>query len=189
MGVIEEIVRIYLIDTGFITFVVPSILFMAMTYIFLTKSKIIGSKVVAATFSFLVFLLVLVFPIISGIDISIFLSTFFVQFFFISLTLLIGLVVSSIFYPDFLKVLERFQKSRSAIMVVIVLSLIVFITSGALSFILSTLGGPSISTDRISEMYKKPSAPVEVSYTIGILIFLIIFAVILIAASRISERE
>ncbi|MEM1804724.1 MAG: hypothetical protein QXI77_01870, partial [Nanopusillaceae archaeon] len=83
MNTLEEIIRNTLIDTGIITFIVPSLLFMTLVYVFLTRSKIVESKTIAGIISFSVFLLVLIFPIISGINISIFLSTFFVQMFFL----------------------------------------------------------------------------------------------------------
>lgn len=190
MTYLEEIIKTSLIDTGIITFLVPSLLFMIITYIFLIKSKITESKIIASVSSLLVFLLVLIFPIISGIDISIFLSTFFIQFFFLSLIFLVALISSSIFYPDFLKVLERFQKSRSMIAVMVVIGLIVFITSGFLSFFLTTVGGPEITSDTESLTSFRRSPPsLEFSYTISVLIFLIIFAVILVAAGRIISKE
>ncbi|MEM5830983.1 MAG: hypothetical protein QXO40_02155 [Candidatus Aenigmatarchaeota archaeon] len=185
MNTLEEIIRNTLIDTGIITFIVPSLLFMTLIYVFLTRSKIVESKSIAGIISFFVFLLVLIFPIISGINISIFLSTFFVQMFFLTLIFLIGLVTSSIFYSDFSKALERFQRSRSMIVAMIVLAMLIFVTSGMLSFLISTLGGPSIDYGK----FEGKTAPTESTFTIALLVLLVIFAVIIVAAGRLFSRE
>ncbi|MEM1687411.1 MAG: hypothetical protein QXV63_00925 [Candidatus Aenigmatarchaeota archaeon] len=185
MNTLEEIIRNTLIDTGIITFIVPSLLFMTLVYVFLTRSKIVESKTIAGIISFSVFLLVLIFPIISGINISIFLSTFFVQMFFLALIFLIGFAVSSIFYSDFSKVLEKFQRSRSMVVAMIVLAIVIFVTSGMLSFLISTLGGPSIAYEK----FEGNVAPTEFTFTLAVLVLLVIFAVILVAAGRLIGRE
>ncbi|MEM5843198.1 MAG: hypothetical protein QXL97_00580 [Candidatus Aenigmatarchaeota archaeon] len=176
-----------LIESGIITFVVPSILFMTLTYVFLTRSKIVESKSISGLISFLVFLLVLVFPVISGIDISIFLSTFFVQMFIIAIIFLVGLIVSSMFYPDFLKVLERFQNSRMMLSVMLIFGILVLITSGMLTIIISTLGGPSAAYEK-THTSSVSSTPSEITFTLGLLVLLIILAIIIVIAGRVTIR-
>jgi len=181
--ILEEIIRNTLVETGFITFIVPTILFMAIIYVFLQRSKIVQSKFLAFTIAFFSSLLVLVFPIIAGIDISIFLSTFFAHLFVIVIVFFVGLIAASIFYPDFTKILERFTH-RSMIVATIIIALIAFVTSGIITFLVSTLGGPQIP----SGPNPNPT-PSDVAFTLGTLVLLIIFAAIIFAASYALRRE
>jgi len=183
--ILEEIIRNTLVETGFITFIVPTILFMAIVYVFLQRSKIVESKFLAFTIAFFSSLLVLVFPIIAGIDISIFLSTFFAHLFVIVIVFFVGLIAASIFYPDFTKILERFTH-RSMIMIMIIIALVAFVTSGIISFLISTLGGPQIPSTSNSNSNPTPS---DITFTLGTLVLLIVFAVIIFAAGYALRRE
>jgi len=189
--ILEEVIRATLIETGIITFIVPTILFMAIVYVFLQRSKLVESKTIALTIAFFSSLLILAFPAITGMDMSIFLSTFFAHLFVIVIVFFIGIIAASIFYADFTKILERFAH-RSMISVMIIIALITFVSSGLLTFIISTLGGPetsSTSTSSSSISSSINSTPPEITFTIGTLVLLIVFAVIIFAASYVLRRE
>lgn len=68
----------------------------------------------------------------------------------------------------------------------IIISAIIFIISGMLSFLIGTLGGPPI-TNKFGE--ERIRFPMEVSFTITLLILLIVFSALLLAAGRIALRE
>jgi len=172
---LEEIIRTSLIETGILTFIIPTLLFMAMMYVFLQKSKIVESKPLAFLMSFLSSLFILAFPIIIGVDVSTFLSTFFTHLFVLTLIFFVGLTASSMFYADFTKILERFER-RIMIAIMIIIALLAFVTSGTISFLIST-----------TEVKKEPIAP-EISFTFGTLALLIVFAVFLYAASYMIRR-
>ncbi|MEM5828346.1 MAG: hypothetical protein QW197_02480 [Candidatus Aenigmatarchaeota archaeon] len=186
MNIIEEAIRNILIDTGIITYVVPTILFFAIMYVFLNKSKIVESKVLASLIAFFSSLLVLVFPLASGINLALYLSVFFSHLFILSLIFLVGLIIASIFYPNFSDILARF-KSRSMIGIMIIIALVAFVTSGLISAWISSIGGPKYGAT-IGEVQPSSPVPSDIAFTFGSLILLIIFAVILVAISRISSR-
>lgn len=186
MSLIEEAIRSNLIETGIITYVVPTILFFSIMYVFLTRSKIVESKLLSATIAFFSSLLILVFPIATGINLSLYLSVFFSHLFILSLIFLVGLIVASIFYPNFTEILSRF-KSRSMIGIMIIIALIAFITSGLISAWISSLGGPKYGAT-IGEISQPSKIPSEIAFTFGSLVLLIVFAVILVAASRVLSR-
>lgn len=185
MTIIYDFFNEILIQTGFSTVVLPSLIFMCIMYIFLLKSKIVDSKTVSFFLSFLVFLLLTIFPIITKIDVSIFLSTFFLQSFFVALIFVFGLLLSSVFYPDLPKVLERFQKSRSMMIAVIAIVIVIFITSGALTFLLITLGGP----EGVQNLYTGREFPREVSFTLAALVLLLVLAIIMSGVGRMLLKE
>lgn len=187
MTIIYDFFNEFLIQTGITTVIVPSLMFMFLFYIFLLKSKIVESKFVSFSLSFLIFLLLTIFPIITGIDISIFLSSFFLQTFFVALIFVMGFLFSSIFYPNFSEILEKFQKSRTMLILAIVVIAIIFITSGALTFFLITLGGPEGLRDYYTGAGRE--FPREVSFTLAALILLLILAIIMSGLGRMLLKE
>jgi hypothetical protein len=164
-----------LLGLGFFNFL-TFILAMTLIYALLRQRKIFGeSPLINGLISFSIAFFIFAYPIISGISLSIPITTFFSQAFVFILIFFIGILIASFFYPDFPKALEGFFKTRNTLFAMIALSIALFVTSGLVGIIYgSFIGGPSAQPG-------KPSAPPEIILLIAGLIIAVV--VLLIAGS------
>ena len=122
-----------LMKLGFFTYVPHWLLFLAILYALLKKSKVLGeSDLINATVALVASFLVIYYPVMSGIDPGPALSRFFMQMLIFFIVFVIGVAGSAIFYPDLAGLLKEKLTTRSLIGVFIVLAIIAFITSGLL---------------------------------------------------------
>lgn len=123
-----------LVGIGFFTYFVPFVIVTAIFYALLKKSRILGDSVfVNGMVSISAGLLVFGAPILIGIDISRTLSLFFIQAFSFLLVFFIGVLISALFYPNLLKVLEETMKRRTTMYAMLAIGLALFILSGLFS--------------------------------------------------------
>ncbi|MCD6483295.1 MAG: hypothetical protein J7K83_03455 [Candidatus Aenigmarchaeota archaeon] len=146
MNVFENVAQ-QLAEAGFFTYFLPFIIFTAFAYALLKRSKVFGDSVVLnGVLAFSLGLLVFGSPFLLGIDLSRALSLFFVQAFSFLLVFFIGILISALFYPDLLKVLEETMKRRTTMYAMIALGLALFIISGLFSITYEP-GNQSVSTE------------------------------------------
>lgn len=172
-----EVVVSKLISLGFYDFFFPFIIITVIIYALLRKSKVLGeSNVINAVVALSIGLLVLGFPVITGVAFGGQLSTFFVQSTVWILILVVAVITASAFYPDIMKVLLEQFKSRNFLYYMLALGVGIFVTSGLLTVFISP-GNPVVTG-------KEPEVPGPPSDIVIIVAALIIFMVlILIAAS------
>ncbi len=170
-----EMVVLKMKELGFFQFLFPYMLSSAIFYGLLRKSQVFGdpdknvsvNAVVALVASFMVW----AYPILTGTDISVQLSAFFVQGMSATLIIMMGVMVAGMFFPpDLPKILnEKFKTGGfwSAVLVVgIIGGLVILVTSG-LTTVFFPKGGPSVSEDTL--------------LTVGVVIILIISTVAIVA--------
>lgn len=167
-----ELVVRKMIDLGFYDFVFPFIITSAIFYALLKRSRFLGESVatnavIALSIAFLIF----GFPVIVGFSLATPLSTFFTQATVWILIFIIGMVMASIFYPDFLKLLAETFTKRTTVYEMIAIAVALMITSGLVG----------VFTQAFAPAPGVLAAPRDVIIIIaGIIIFVIL---ILIAAS------
>jgi hypothetical protein len=152
-----EIIAQKLIDLGVYDFLFPFIITSAIFYGLLKKTKILGESVtingvLALSIAFLIF----GFPKLIGVTLASPFSRFFTGVTVWILIIGTGVLLAGFFYPDLLKFLAEAFTRRTALIVMIVIGISLFITSG---FITVFTGGwtptapgapgPGISTDVI----------------------------------------
>ena len=133
-------------DLGFFGFFLPFLLSFAIFYGLLRKSQVFGkpedNTVVNAVVSFVAALMVWSYPIISGVNIETALSTFFVQGMTATLTVMFGLLITSMFLPSNLgeqlaKAFKLSEKGGKFGMFVIVFGVLIglgiFVSSGVIN--------------------------------------------------------
>jgi uncharacterized membrane protein YjfL (UPF0719 family) len=177
MNYFEEAAN-FLIESGFINFLIPSILSFAFFYILFEKLKLITNKTLNALISFSISLLIFIYPLISGMNIALALSYFFAQSFSFILVIVIGLLLASLFYPDLPQKLSIFFRTRGILVGMISLGVVFFLLSGLISVLF-----PAFFT---SSQYQRTQITVTDELTkFGVLIGLLaVFGVIIIAAGR-----
>jgi len=176
MNYFEEAAN-FLIESGFINFLVPSILSFVFFYVLFEKLKLTTNKFLNALVSFSISLLVFIYPLISGMNIALALSYFFAQSFSFILVLVVGFLLASLFYPDLPKKLSIFFRTRGILAGMISLGVVFFLLSGLISVLF-----PTSST---SSQYQQTQTVTDELTKFGVLIGLLaVFGVIMIAASR-----
>jgi hypothetical protein len=177
MNYFEEAAN-FLIESGFINFLVPSILSFLFFFVLFEKLKLTMNKFLNALISFSISLLVFIYPLISGMDIALALSYFFAQSFSFILVLVTGLLLASLFYPDLPQKLSIFFRTRGALAGMISLSVTFLLLSGLISVLF-----PISST---SSQYRQTQTIVTDELTkFGVLIGLLtVLGVIMIVAGR-----
>jgi len=141
-------------DLGFFGFLLPFLLSMTIFYGLLRKSQIFGeperNTVVNAVVSFVAALMVWSYPIIAGVNIETALSAFFVQGMTATLTVMFGLLITSMFVPSNLgeQLAKAFKMSEKggkfgAIIIVfgVLIGVGIFISSGLVNMFFPA-GGP-----------------------------------------------
>jgi hypothetical protein len=163
-----------LVNLGFFNFLI-FILAMVLIYALLRQRKIFGeSPLINGLIAFSIAFFVFIYPIVSGISLTLPLTTFFSQAFVFVLVLFIGFLLASFFYPNFPEALGRFFQTRSTLAGLIALAFAFFVTSGLVSIIYTAIS-PSSAQGR-------PSAPPE---NILLIAGLILAVVILLLAGSI----
>jgi len=160
-----------LLDLGFFNFFLPWLITTAMFYGMLKKSGMFKSEGITAILSLSIGFFVWSYLSLGGMDLSKPLSTFFMQGSAIMLVVIIGVVASSVFYPDFTGVLKEHFSSRNMVWVIIALFFGLFFTSG-LSGILAGQPTPS------------GTAKHDVALLVNIIVILLILTLILVGSTR-----
>lgn len=151
------------------------LLVLTLLYAFLRTKKILGDNpVINAVIAFSIAFLVFAYPIISGVNLVLPLSSFFTQLFIISLVLFLGILIAGIFYPNLLEFLGKAFQSRNVLFGMIALALSLFVTSGLISVIFMPTSGATQQARDAADMSL---------FVAG----LIILFVILLIASHISR--
>jgi hypothetical protein len=120
-----------LIDLGFYDFVFPFIITSALLYALLRKTKIFGESVavnavVALSIGFMIF----GFPVLAGLTLATNWSIFFTQATVFLLIFFVALLLSSLFYPDLMKMLAEQFTRRTTLYQMIALAVALLVTSG-----------------------------------------------------------
>lgn len=158
--------------------------FAALFYAVLRKTKILGDSpvllgVISLGLSFLIF----GFPVITGAGSLLFnFTTFFTQIGVIGVVFLVAFLLASFFYPNMPEMLAKSFTHRSALVAMIALVIVLFLTSGLVQvFWQATLSPPSNSIS-------SKAAPIPQNillFVAGISIFMIM---IIIAAYVVREE-
>ena len=177
MNYFEEVAN-FLIESGFINFLIPLILSFAFFYILFEKLKLTTNKTLNALISFSISLLIFIYPLISGMNIALALSYFFAQSFSFILVIVIGLLLASLFYPDLPQKLSIFFRTRGILAGMISLGVAFFLLSGLISVLF-----PISST---SSQYQRTQTTVtdELTKFVVLIGLLAVFGVIMIVAGR-----
>jgi len=162
----------WLIESGFITFLVPALISFTFFYILFERIKL-ANKFLNALLAFSICLLIFVFPLISGMNIAIAMSYFLAQSFSFIFVFAIGMLIASLFYPDFPQKLARFFRTRGILAAVLGLVIVLFLSSGFLSILFQS--------------YSAPSAPLagEKGRLTILIALLVIFSILLLLSARI----
>ncbi|OGI15973.1 hypothetical protein A3K63_01315 [Candidatus Micrarchaeota archaeon RBG_16_49_10] len=134
-------------ELGFFNFFLPFLLTSAIFYGLLRKSRVFGEEqkniAVNAVVALVAALMVWGYPIIAGFDIQSELSRFFTHAMFVTITLLVGLLLTSMILPaDLPKQIQSLLKGSTAgaiLIVGVIVAVVLFITSGFLKLIFGPL--------------------------------------------------
>jgi hypothetical protein len=144
------------------------ILALALIYALLKQRKFLGDNpIINAIVSFSIAFFIFAFPILTGISLTVPLTTFFSQAFAVLLLFFIGFLIASLFYPNLGELLQNFFRSRNAFYVMIALSIALFIISGLVGVMYLPYS-----------QAKGPSAPSNVLLLIAGLIILVVVLLI-----------
>ena len=169
-----------LVDVGFYDFLL-FVFSLAIFYALLKKSKILGeSSMVNGLIAFVGAFLVFGYPVLIGISLTLPLTTFFTQAVVWILLIFVGLMLSSLFYPDLPKMLaEQFTK-RTTIYEMIAIGVSLLITSTLISVLWQSVG--------LGKSAEGPGAPAPSQdvtlIAAGVIIFIVL---ILIGATTMRE--
>jgi hypothetical protein len=165
-----------LIGYGFFN-LLTFILAMVLVYALLRQRKIFGeSPLINGLISFSIAFFIFAYPVISGISLTLPLTSFFAQAFIFMLLFFIGFLIASFFYPNLAEVLKDFFRSRNTLFAIIGLSLVLFVSSGLIGVIYTT-------------SFKTPGAPSAPPENVLLIIGLIIAIVVLLFAASIGRGE
>ncbi|MEM4461007.1 MAG: hypothetical protein QXY70_02630 [Nanopusillaceae archaeon] len=178
-----------LISMGVFNFFIFIIAFTGI-YAILKNKKILGDNIlINALLSFSVAFFAFAYPILSGINVVLPLSTYITQAMIIGLVLFLGIVMASLFYPNFVDFLQRTFTSRNVLFGIIALSLALFVTSGLVTIIYMGSSGTYVSPT--SYNYGRdtgaPEGITRVNDLSVLIAGLIIMFVILLLASHLSR--
>jgi len=124
-----------IIDIGAMNLIL-FMLFLAIIYAILKKSKLLGESIVInAVVALVAAFLIFVYPTISGFDLLKPVSTFITQSSVLIILLLVALLAASLFYPDMSKVLGEVVKGPTMIYVLIAVLIALAIVSGLVGVI------------------------------------------------------
>ncbi|MBU5682519.1 MAG: hypothetical protein QXE43_00615 [Candidatus Aenigmatarchaeota archaeon] len=160
-------------NLGFFKFIIPFILTSAVFYGLLRKSKIFGDPkeniAINATIAISAAFLVSAAPIIAGIDITSYLSGFLIYITFVTVAIIAISFIPFIFKPSIEELGATINKKTFLIMFFI--TLIIFIIIGLLIFRNLNFILPQIASE---EFYA----------TLGLIIFLVIFSIVIYFSLR-----
>ncbi|MEM0333281.1 MAG: hypothetical protein QXX30_02320 [Candidatus Aenigmatarchaeota archaeon] len=170
-----------LVSMGFFNFFIFIIAFTAI-YAILKNKKFLGDNIlINALLSFSIAFFAFAYPILSGINVVLPLSTFITQAMIIGLVFFLGIIMASLFYPNIIDFLQKTFTSRNILFGMIALSLALFVTSGLVTIIYVGSSGYSYGGGT------SPSENRGVNDLSVLIAGLIIVFVILLISSHISR--
>lgn len=177
-----EVVVNKLVSLGFYDFFFPFLIITVILYALFRKSKVLGeSSVLNAVVALSIGLLVMGFPVLTGVTFGTQLSTFFVQSTVWILVLVVAVVIASAFYPDIMKIAFEQFKNRSFLYYMLAIGVGIFVISGLFS-VFTNVGNPAVTG-------KEPDVPGPSSDIVIIIAALIIFMVMIIIAASVFRHE
>lgn len=170
-----------LVELGFYSYFFPFLIITVILFALFRKSKVLGdSNVINGIVALSIGLLVLGFPILTGLTFETQLATFFTQISVWILLLVVAVIIASVFYPDLNKVLGEQFKHRSFLFIMLAVAIAIFVTSGMVS-VFTNLGNPAVT----GEEPLTPGPPADIVIVIAALI---IFMILIIIAAVIMRR-
>lgn len=176
-----EVVAELMSKFGFYQYFFPFLIIAAAVFALLKKSKILGESAVLNGLVALCVSFIAVFgiPISTGLDLATYWSTFFMQVSVFLTVFFIGLLLATLFYPNISEWLPKVFTSRSMLMIMIVISIVLFISSGLISVITHGITGPPKPG--------VPTTPRDVTiFVVGIFLF-VVFILIAGSISRMAK--
>jgi len=164
-----------LVGLGFFN-LLTFLLALTLIYALLRQRKIFGeSPLINGVIAFSIAFFIFAYPVISGVSLVAPITTFLSQAFVFLLIFFVGFLVASIFYPKFPEMLVEFFKSRNVLLSMIALSIALFVTSGLVGVIYTTVISP----------FKQPTTPPE---NLLLIAGLIIAVVMLLIAGSVGRE-
>ncbi len=171
-----------MIDLGFYDYIFPFIITSAILYALLKKSKIFGeSLTINAVLSLSIAFMVFGFPVIVGMSLASPFSRFFTQATVFIMIFVVAMVMASVFYPDFMKMLADQFTKRSQVMQMIAIAIALLVTSGLVT----------VFTQGFNQVpgQKRPSTPGPSTDIILIAAALVIFIVLIFIAASMFRKS
>jgi hypothetical protein len=167
-------------EMGFFQFLFPFMLSSAIFYGLLRKSKVMGegAEVVNAVIALVASFMIWAYPIIMGIDITQYLTAFFMQGFVIALFTIIGISIAGMSHPS---IQDLFKENKWLPIVFIFIFLLGGLAIVFTSGLWNVFGGPTIAA-------LKPEV-IEGVMAILVLIIMLGSVVFIIRASTPSPKE
>jgi hypothetical protein len=153
---------------GFYQYFFPFAIIAAVVFGLLKKSKILGEStflngLIALCVSFIA---VFGIPISTGLNLAPYWSTFFMQISVFMIIFFVGLLMATLFYPNISEWLPKVFTSRSMLMIMVVIAIVIFISSGLVGALTLGITGPP--------QPGKPTAPRDVIIlVVGIFLFVV----------------
>jgi Na+-transporting methylmalonyl-CoA/oxaloacetate decarboxylase gamma subunit len=162
-------------EFGFFNFFVPWLIFTAVFYALLKKSKLFGeSDLINGTVALAVSFFIMYFPIMSGIELAPILSRFVMQSAVFFLIFIFAYIGASVLYPDLTALMKEKMTSRAWLMIFVVLMILIFITSGMLDVFVKGFVEAGVATEEQKDIYTIVTA-------------LILLAVLLLIATAVAQ--
>lgn len=141
-------------EFGFFNFLLPWLIFTAVFYALLKKSKLFGeSTLINGTIALAISFFIMYFPIMSGIELAPILARFIMQSATFFLIFIFAYIGASVLYPDLTALMKEKMTSRAWLMIFVVLIIVVFITSGMLDVFVKGFVGAGVATEEQKEIY------------------------------------
>ncbi len=176
-----EIVANLLGKFGFYQYFFPFAIIAAVVFGLLKKSKILGeSTVVNGLVALCVsFIAVFGFSVSTTLNLASYWSAFFMQISVFLIVFFIGLLLASLFYPNINEWLPKVFTTRSMLLIMVVIAIVVFISSGLVGALTLELTGPSKPG--------KPTTPRDITIlVVGIFLF-VVFIIIAGSIPRMTK--
>ena len=172
-----------LIGLGFLDIVV-FLFVLSVIYALLKKMKILGtSPIVNSVIAFSIAFMVFIYPVVSGINLTVPLSNFFTELMIFVLVFFAGFLLASFFYPDMGKVLASVMTKSTTLWIMVSLGVALFIISGLLTAFISHT---SVSNSQPMNT-PQPGQTGSINDIYVIIAGLIILVIILIIAGAVGK--
>lgn len=165
-----------LVDLGFYNFLLPFILFATVLYAVLRKTKILGESVfIHGIISVTVALFIFGMPVLVGASITQGLSAFLTQAAVIIVVIVVGMLIASFFYPNFVEKLPDIFKGGGPT------AFILWITVG----VAAVVGLFSVFGMNISKLFSAVKIPGDLAgMTVVIAVVFIVFLIVAMAGGK-----
>jgi len=173
-----EVVAELMSKFGFYQYLFPFLIIAAVVFALLKKSKILGESVVVNGLVALCVSFIAVFgiSISTGLNLASYWSAFFMQVSVFLIVFFVGLLLASLFYPNINEWLPKVFTSRSMMMIMVVIAIVIFISSGLIGVLTSGITGPP-----------KPGTPTASRDVTILVVGIFLFVVFIIIAGSISR--